>query len=147
MKFSFPQSQKNVGHTETLFLQHHKGKNLILWKYVIHTELENKEINNAKKRKENISFFQELTDENRTLNRVVKRQSLALNRLAGTEGELPILLRAHNEETRVLRQKMKQVEKSFWKFETSNGFLIDGLGREWEREEVRERKKKEAKLI
>jgi len=58
-------------------------------------------------------FFQELTDENRTLNRVVKRQSLALNRLAGTEGELPILLRAHNEETRVLRQKMKQVEKSF----------------------------------
>ena len=50
-----------------------------------------------------------MTDENRTLNRVVKRQSLALNRLAGTEGELPILLRAHNEETRVLRQKMKQV--------------------------------------
>ena len=55
------------------------------------------------------SFFQELSDENRTLTRLVKRQSLALNRLAGTEGELPILLRAHNEETRVLRQKMKQV--------------------------------------
>jgi hypothetical protein len=87
-----------------------------------------------------------LTDENRTLNRVVKRQSLALNRLAGTEGELPILLRAHNEETRVLRQKMKQVEKSFRKFETSNGFLIDGLGREGER--VREREKeKGTKLI
>jgi len=66
-------------------------------------------------------FQQELTDENRTLNRLVKRQSLALNRLAGSEGELPILLRAHNEETRVLRQKMKQVWKTnhicLWKNE------------------------------
>ena len=61
--------------------------------------------------------LQDLTDENRTLTRLVKRQSLALNRLAGTEGELPILLRAH-EETRVLKQKMKQV----WNLEFKNCF-------------------------
>ena len=61
--------------------------------------------------------LQDLTDENRTLTRLVKRQSLALNRLAGTEGELPILLRAQ-EETRVLKQKMKQV----WTLEFKNCF-------------------------
>jgi len=40
----------------------------------------------------------------------VKRQGSALERLVGAQGELPSLLHAHNEETRVLKEKMKQVK-------------------------------------
>ena len=54
-------------------------------------------------------FFQELTEENRVLNRLVKRQGVVLDRLASNNGELPTLLYAHNEEIRVTRQRMKQV--------------------------------------
>ena len=43
------------------------------------------------------------------MNRLVKRQGSALERLVGAQGELPSLLHAHNEETRILKQKMKQV--------------------------------------
>jgi len=39
----------------------------------------------------------------------VKRQGTALERLVGAQGELPVLLHAHNEETRALKHKMKQV--------------------------------------
>ena len=43
------------------------------------------------------------------MNRLVKRQGSALERLVGAQGELPSLLHAHNEETRILKHKMKQV--------------------------------------
>ena len=56
-----------------------------------------------------IITFQELTEENRVLNRLVKRQGVVLDRLASSNGELPTLLFAHNEEIRVTRQRMKQV--------------------------------------
>ena len=60
---------------------------------------------------------QALKDENRILNRLVKRQGSALERLVGAQGELPSLLHAHNEETRILKHKMKQVRNKFlWTF-------------------------------
>ena len=41
----------------------------------------------------------------------MKRQGSALERLVGAQGELPSLLHVHNEETRILKHKMKQVRK------------------------------------
>ena len=55
-------------------------------------------------------MLQELTEENRVLNTLVKRQGLALDRLTSQHGDLPNLLYAHNEEIRILRQRMKQVK-------------------------------------
>ena len=37
--------------------------------------------------------------------------SLFMNRLLGKEGDLPVILKAHNEEIRVLKIKMKQVRR------------------------------------
>ena len=48
----------------------------------------------------------------------MKRQGTALERLVGAQGELPVLLHAHNEETRALKHKMKQVDN------VANRFLI-----------------------
>ena len=71
--------------------------------------------------------FQELQEENRTLKRQIARQERDLARFTGAEGDLPVILRsnnssksifismylfdlrAHNEETRVLKAKVKQV--------------------------------------
>ena len=47
----------------------------------------------------------------------MKRQGTALERLVGAQGELPVLLHAHNEETRALKHKMKQVDN------VANSFL------------------------
>ena len=55
-------------------------------------------------------YFQELTEENRTLSRLVKRQGVVLDRISSHQGELPTLLYAHNEEVRVMRQRMKQAQ-------------------------------------
>ena len=76
------------------------------------------------------SVFQELQEENRTLKRQIARQERDLARFTGAEGDLPVILRsnnsskdiltifiamylfdlrAHNEETRVLKAKVKQV--------------------------------------
>ena len=54
-------------------------------------------------------LFQDLTEENKILDRLVKRQSVTLNRLTSSHGELPNLIFAHSEELRVARHKMKQV--------------------------------------
>lgn len=51
---------------------------------------------------------QDLREQNRLLNRTVKRQDLELSRLGGTRGELPTILHAHNEEVRVLKEKLKK---------------------------------------
>ena len=56
---------------------------------------------------------QELTEENRTLNRLVKRQGVVLDRISSHQGELPSLLSAHNEEVRIMRQRMKQVSNEY----------------------------------
>ena len=66
-------------------------------------------------------FPQALKDENRILNRLVKRQNSALERLVGAQGELPVLLHAHNEETRILKHKMKQV--SFFGYTKKDSWL------------------------
>jgi hypothetical protein len=55
---------------------------------------------------------QELQEENRALRRQVGRQERELARFSGPEGDLPVLLRAHNEETRVLKAKMKAAQES-----------------------------------
>ena len=55
--------------------------------------------------------FQELQEENRILNRTVKRQGLELERLLGAEGELPTILQAHNAEVRALKAKLKKVQQ------------------------------------
>jgi len=52
---------------------------------------------------------QDLSEENKVLNRLVKRQSVTLDRLTSSHGELPSLIFAQNEEQRVIRHKMKQV--------------------------------------
>ena len=41
----------------------------------------------------------------------MKRQNRALQRLVGDQGELPTLLRAHNEETRALKHHLKKANK------------------------------------
>ena len=50
-----------------------------------------------------------MRDENRNLKRLNTRQERELRKFVDTEGDLPIIMRAHNEETRVLKLKMKQV--------------------------------------
>ena len=57
-----------------------------------------------------IVILQDLTEENKILDRLVKRQSVTLNRLTSSHGELPNLIFAHSEELRVARHKMKQVQ-------------------------------------
>ena len=57
----------------------------------------------------------------------MKRQGTALERLVGAQGELPVLLHAHNEETRALKHKMKQVDNLANRFLSSppeNPFII-----------------------
>ncbi|XP_059083860.1 lebercilin-like isoform X2 [Tigriopus californicus] len=54
---------------------------------------------------------QDLREQNRLLNRTVKRQDLELSRLGGTRGELPTILHAHNEEVRVLKEKLKKISE------------------------------------
>ena len=49
----------------------------------------------------------------------MKRQGTALERLVGAQGELPVLLHAHNEETRALKHKMKQVDNVASRFISS----------------------------
>ncbi len=56
-----------------------------------------------------LPFLQELREENRTLRRQLRRHDLELNRLEGTQGELPTILHAHNEEVRALKIKLKKV--------------------------------------
>ena len=53
-------------------------------------------------------LLQTLRDENKLLNRTVKRQELELERLLGAQGELPTILQAHNQEVRVLKAKLKK---------------------------------------
>ena len=55
--------------------------------------------------------MQVLREENRLLNRQLKRHDSELNRLEGTRGELPTILQAHNEEVRALKVKLKRVRK------------------------------------
>ena len=61
------------------------------------------------------SIFQDLSEENRNLKRLIARQDKELGKFVNTESDLPVILRAHNEETRVLKMKIKQVN-IFWIF-------------------------------
>ena len=56
--------------------------------------------------------IQDLSEENRNLRRLVTRQEKELGKFVNTESDLPIILRAHNEETRVLKMKLKQNQDS-----------------------------------
>ena len=53
---------------------------------------------------------QDLNEENRNLKRLLARQEKELNKYIKTESDLPVILRAHNEESRVLKMKLKQVQ-------------------------------------
>ncbi len=55
--------------------------------------------------------FKDLREENRLLNRQLKRQTLELERLSGANAELPTVLRAHNEEVRAIKNKVKKVRR------------------------------------
>ena len=46
------------------------------------------------------------------LQRQVKRQSTELERIAGARGELPTILHSHNEEVRVLKDKIKRLAQA-----------------------------------
>ena len=54
---------------------------------------------------------QELSEENRILSRELRRREIELDRLTDTTGDLPTILRAHNEEVRALKHKLKQVSR------------------------------------
>ena len=54
---------------------------------------------------------QELAEENRILSRELRRREIELDRLTDTTGDLPTILRAHNEEVRALKHKLKQVSE------------------------------------
>ena len=56
--------------------------------------------------------IQDLSEENRNLKRLITRQEKELGKFVNTESDLPIILRAHNEETRVLKMKLKQNQDS-----------------------------------
>uniref|UniRef100_A0A1B6CW02 Lebercilin domain-containing protein n=1 Tax=Clastoptera arizonana TaxID=38151 RepID=A0A1B6CW02_9HEMI len=52
----------------------------------------------------------ELTNENRLLKTMQKRQETALRKYEGTEARLPQLMQSHNEEMRILTSKLKQLK-------------------------------------
>ena len=56
--------------------------------------------------------LQDLTEDNRNLRRLLTRQEKELDRFTKTEADLPVILRAHNEETRVLKMKIRQAQES-----------------------------------
>ena len=56
--------------------------------------------------------LQDLTEDNRNLRRLVTRQEKELGRFTKTEADLPVILRAHNEESRVLKMKIRQSQDS-----------------------------------
>ena len=62
-----------------------------------------------------------MSEENRQLKRLLSRQERELNKFVAAEADLPVILRAHNEEARVLKMKYKQV---FYKFFLQNIFNI-----------------------
>ena len=49
-------------------------------------------------------------EENRNMKRLLSIQETELNRFTRTESDLPVIMRAHNEETRVLKMKIKQIQ-------------------------------------
>lgn len=53
-----------------------------------------------------------MTNENRFLKTLQKRQEAALRKYEGHEARLPQLIQAHSEEIRVLNTKLKQVPSS-----------------------------------
>lgn len=61
----------------------------------------------------NLTFSQELVEENRVLNALLKRQERALKKYEGEEAQLPQLIKTHSDEMRVLQTKYKQVLKFF----------------------------------
>ena len=44
------------------------------------------------------------------MKRLLSIQETELNRFTRTESDLPVIMRAHNEETRVLKMKIKQIQ-------------------------------------
>jgi len=55
---------------------------------------------------------QDLESEKRHLGRLVARQERELDKFVNAEADLPVILRAHNEETRVLKMKIRQAQES-----------------------------------
>jgi len=55
---------------------------------------------------------QDLESEKRHLGRLVARQERELDKFVSAEADLPVILRAHNEETRVLKMKIRQAQES-----------------------------------
>ena len=55
---------------------------------------------------------QDLNEENRNLKRLLARQEKELDKYIKTESDLPVILRAHNEESKVLKMKLRQVQDS-----------------------------------
>jgi len=53
-----------------------------------------------------------VTNENRVLETLQKRQEVALRKYEGQEARLPQLIQSHNEEVRILTSKLKQVKHS-----------------------------------
>ncbi|XP_018905336.2 uncharacterized protein [Bemisia tabaci] len=54
--------------------------------------------------------LQELVEENRVLNALLKRQERALKKYEGEEAQLPQLIKTHSDEMRVLQTKYKQLK-------------------------------------
>lgn len=55
-------------------------------------------------------FLQELSNENKLLKSLQKRQDSALKRYEGTNAELPRIINSHHEELRVLQVKYKKLK-------------------------------------
>ncbi|XP_072940974.1 uncharacterized protein [Epargyreus clarus] len=57
--------------------------------------------------------LQELSNENRVLRALQKKQEIALQRYENSNAELPTVLNSHNEEMRIQQQKYKQLKQQF----------------------------------
>lgn len=57
--------------------------------------------------------LKELSSENKLLKRTQRRQSIALKRYEGHEGELPTLIRSHEEEVRALKEQLRKVNEKY----------------------------------
>uniref|UniRef100_A0A2A4JQ47 Lebercilin domain-containing protein n=1 Tax=Heliothis virescens TaxID=7102 RepID=A0A2A4JQ47_HELVI len=57
--------------------------------------------------------LQELSNENRVLRAIQKKQEIALQRYENSNAELPTVLNSHNEEMRIQQSKYKQLKQQF----------------------------------
>lgn len=60
-----------------------------------------------------IFSFKELTNENKLLKAIQKRQEAALRRYEGTNAELPRIINSHQEELRVLQARHKKLSLQY----------------------------------